>query len=218
VQSNVKLYTRQFVAECLVLAESLPGFTRGKKEARNEAIRRFIAEKSGVAYRRKPPKRKDRSKQIADGWKRKQGVEQATIKRMKDRGDSGEMIGATGAEFTDPLIIDHIERQAWARFEAHFGVTSKRDLTDAESTDTHARFSETCRNPQDKERDSALWDQFLARRQQSSKSPPVSEPAAEMMAEAFDVQAETMREAAADMDGDEWAAQFRAGLERGAVL
>ena len=182
VQSHVTLYSRQYVAECLVLAESLPGYQRGKKAARESAIMKFITEKSGVAYVPKLPPRPNRSKQIADGWKRVQGNMRATIERMADRKDPEEVICKTAVEAineVDPRIIDYIERRARAKFEAEqrahaetgFGVTSEECLTDAESTDDFARFEKTCTNPQDKERSLEIWDRLRARHQVGKSVP-----------------------------------------------
>ena len=85
IPSHVELYSRGYVAEVMILAESLPGYARSKKAARASAFKKFVSEKSGVAYRKKPPKRINRSKQIADGLQVIKGRLAATLKRMQLR-------------------------------------------------------------------------------------------------------------------------------------
>ena len=118
VLSHVDLYSRQFIAEIEILAESLPGYARGKKEARNKAVISFISQKSGLEYIRKQPLRKNRSKQIADGLQRVKGNLKATLKRMEDRGDPICEQWLQVMEILPPGLIDFIKQKAIEEYEA----------------------------------------------------------------------------------------------------
>ena len=137
VLSHVDLYSRQFITEIEVLAESLPGYARGKKEARNKAVIRFISEQSGIAYIRKLPPRKNRSKQIADGLQRVNGNLNATLKRMNDRGDSECEQWLQVMEVLPPNLIYFIKQKAIEDYEARRlgDLLSKEHEVTSQATD-----------------------------------------------------------------------------------
>jgi hypothetical protein len=92
-------------------AEEEQGYIRHKKASRNRAFVRFVSEMSGRAYIRKAPKRKDQSKQIADGWRRVRGDIDATAERMRQRGDSEDDIWATAENFMPPQFLAYLKRK-----------------------------------------------------------------------------------------------------------
>ena len=200
VPSHFRLYSRQYVAECLVLAESLPGYARQKKESRNQAIRKFVAEKSGIAYVKKLKPRVNQSKKIADGLQNVKGRLDATIERMNTRGDSRRdkwlqvinilppdliafiaeealsgslpsiLEGKATPTSTGPAHSSPFQPPAVSQSEAEkgdFGVPLKPPISDAESTDAHARFSETCKESQPKRDPKTvdMWARTSARSQ-----------------------------------------------------
>ncbi|HKS41842.1 MAG TPA: hypothetical protein VJX74_14600, partial [Blastocatellia bacterium] len=175
IPSRVTLYSRQIVAEALVMAEDLPGYARARKETRAKAIREIVREKTGVAYIRKPPKKNDRHKKIADGWNRMKGNLDATVARMEERGDSFWSICETAMEFIDSRIVEYIKqkgreeadrpdlpcndgvgqsKQTTARPgsqpEGDFDLTSKMATSAEDTTDDHAQKSsfvqQVCKN------------------------------------------------------------------------
>jgi len=167
IPSHVDLYSRGYVAEVMILAESLPGYARSKKAARASAFKKFVSEKSGIAYRKKPPKRINRSKQIADGLQVIKGRLAATLKRMQLRGDSLEQQWGAIVEILPQGLIDFIIR----RSQGDFGVPSKPGVNADSKESESARFSKTCTNPQDKERDLGIWDRIQKRHQDEERVP-----------------------------------------------
>ena len=167
IPSHVELYSRGYVAEVMILAESLPGYARSKKAARASAFKKFVSEKSGIAYRKKPPKRINRSKQIADGLQVIKGRIAATLKRMQLRGDSPDQQWGAIVEILPQGLIDFII----ATSQGDFGVPSKPGVNVESKESESARFSETCTNPQDKERDLEIWDGLRARHQAGERVP-----------------------------------------------
>lgn len=167
IPSHVELYSRGYVAEVVVLAESLPGYARSKKAARASAYKKFVSEKSGIAYRKKPPKRINRSKQIADGLQVIKGRLDATLKRMQLRGDTLEQQWGAIVEILPQGLIDFII----GRSQGDFGVPSKLGVNVESKESDSARFSKTCTNPQDNERDLEIWDRLQKRHQDGERVP-----------------------------------------------
>jgi hypothetical protein len=167
IPSHVDLYSRSYVAEVMILAESLPGYTRSKKAARASAYKKFVSEKSGVAYRKKPPKRINRSKQIADGLQVIKGRLAATLKRMQLRGDSPEQQWGAIVEILPQGLIDFII----ATSQGDLGVPSKPGVNVESKESDSARFSKTCTNPPNKERDQEIWDRLRERQQTGERVP-----------------------------------------------
>ncbi|HET9532548.1 MAG TPA: DUF3854 domain-containing protein, partial [Blastocatellia bacterium] len=112
IPSNVRLFSRGYVAEVMIMAEEDSLYSRGKKAARERAFARFVVEQSGKAYIKKNPPRIDYHKKIADGWKRVQGNMGATIKRMKQLFTPEEKIWRTGVEHMPPEFIEFVKQQA----------------------------------------------------------------------------------------------------------
>jgi Domain of unknown function (DUF3854) len=109
---RVHLFSRQFVAEAVIMAEEDPAYSRGKKAARARAFARLIEEKSGVSHLKHPPKRRDPNKKIADGLKRTIGNLEATLERMRRRGDSQAMMAAQLIEILPDWLIAEIKARA----------------------------------------------------------------------------------------------------------
>jgi hypothetical protein len=193
--SYVRLLSRGYVAEVMIMAEEEQGYSRHKKASRNRAFARFIQEQSDHRYINKPPKRKDRSRQIANGWKRVQGDICATVKRMRQRGDSEDDIWATAENFMPREFLAYL-KQKWAaekgdlKEEIHevtfsegrsphstayveselSAETSKMgDLKNAAtrdfSTDGPARFHKTCTKSAPSQQDIDGWNRVCARAQ-----------------------------------------------------
>jgi hypothetical protein len=111
VGSRVKLYTRDYIAEVMIMAEEDPGYARHKKASRERAFARFVREKQGIAYIQRPHKREGKNKQIADGWQCVKGRMEATIKRMQQRGDSDEQIWKTAIEYLPLGLVEFIRQR-----------------------------------------------------------------------------------------------------------
>jgi hypothetical protein len=111
--SHVRLLSRGYVAEVMIMAEEELGYSRHKKASRDRAFVRFVQEQSGRAYIHKHPKLKDRSKQIANGWRRVQGDIDANVKRMRQRGDCEEDIWETAKNFMPSEFLAYL-KQKWA--------------------------------------------------------------------------------------------------------
>jgi hypothetical protein len=113
---RVHLFSRQFVAEAMIMAEEDPTYSSGKRAARARAFDRLIEEKSGVAHLKHPLKRRDPDKKIADGWKRTKGNLGATLERARRRGDSPPTMVAQRIEILPDWLIAEIK--VWALREA----------------------------------------------------------------------------------------------------
>jgi hypothetical protein len=139
--SHVSLYSRGFVAEAMIKAESMHNFARHKKETRMEAIGQIVAEKTGVAYRKRPLPRKDKSKQIADGLQRVKGNLAATLERMKHRGDSERDQWLQVIEVLPEGLIDFIKAQGVTEY-----LESRGDLKKEEDIKVTSEHQETTSN------------------------------------------------------------------------
>jgi hypothetical protein len=174
VPSRVKLYSRSLIEEGLVLAETLSGFARHKKETRLEAIAQIVREKSGKAYLKKPQKLRSQDKKISDGLKRTKGNLDATLERMKRRGDPEEHQWKAVMEILPAGLVEFIKKQG---VDEHLGaenrVTCKSGVSGAESTDDFADFPKTCtKSAADDPVARGIWERVEARHQRDPERPP----------------------------------------------
>jgi hypothetical protein len=191
VPSRVKLYSRPLIEEGLVLAETLPGFARAKKETRMYAIAQIVREKSGKAYLKKPQKLRSQDKKISDGLKRTKGNLDATVERMKKRGDPEAHQWKAVMEILPAGLIEFIKKQG---VDEHLGaenrVTSKSGVSDAESTDDFAGFPKTRRNSAAADPVArGIWERVEARHTKEPDrrgSPPIREMSQDEILDAVD--------------------------------
>lgn len=134
--SHVRLLSRGYVAEVMILAEEEPGYSRHKKAACDRAFVNFVQGQSGQAYIHKQPKRKDRSKQIANGWRRVQGDIDANVNRMRQRGDCEKDIWEMAKNFMPPEFLAYLKRK-WAAEKGDL-IKQIDEVTSSEDQSPHS--------------------------------------------------------------------------------
>lgn len=196
IPSLVRLYGRQHIAEIEATAEEDSGFPRHRQASRERATIAWVKKQAGAAYIEKPPKKKTPNQRISDGLARVKGNLDATIKHMRERGDSETNIWLSICEIvppdflaflaentdlinkriqisfeSDPIVEDddfpHTEDELSSPVETSKILTLGQGINQSDSTDNSAQNPNFVQPSQPS--DIELWEKVCERTQQAEE-------------------------------------------------